>query len=74
MMTPSDGPLLGDRVAAALNTIGITSARVETWLGGPCGCDERRRKLNSLHAWTKRVLSGRMERANDYLDDIMREE
>jgi hypothetical protein len=44
-------PLLGDMLSKALSAVGITEERVSTWLGRPCGCGERKQKLNSLHAW-----------------------
>jgi len=44
-------PMLGDMLSKALSAVGITEERVSTWLGRPCGCGERKQKLNSLHAW-----------------------
>ena len=49
---------LGDHVEAALTKLGITSDRVEKWIGRKCGCRERKEKLNRLGAWAKKVLSG----------------
>lgn len=65
-MTP-----LGDAVHAALSAVGVTPERVERWLGRPCGCDERREKLNRLTAWARRIVAGRTERAADYLATMM---
>jgi hypothetical protein len=39
-------PGLGDRVASALDAIGITKDRVEKFVGGPCGCQERQSAMN----------------------------
>ena len=39
---------LGDYVASALFSIGITKERVAAIVGGPCGCSERAEKLNQL--------------------------
>lgn len=39
---------LGDLVAAGLAAIGITEERVSAAIGRPCGCGERREKLNEL--------------------------
>ena len=61
---------LGDRVASALSAVGITPDRVEAWIGRPCGCEERREKLNQLGRWASRVLLGRTENAAEYLDEI----
>lgn len=39
---------LGDIVAASLERIGITKERVSKWLGSPCHCSERQKRLNQL--------------------------
>lgn len=62
---------LGDRIEGALSAVGITSTRVEQWLGGPCGCEERKQKLNRLGAWVERVLMGKTEKAEEYLNQII---
>lgn len=62
---------LGDRVATALLSIGITPDRVSQWVGRPCGCDERKQKLNALDKWARRVLSGQLNKAEQYLNRIM---
>lgn len=62
---------LGDRVEQALTAVGITSKRVEQWLGRPCGCAERREKLNRLGAWVSRVLKGKTDDAQQHLDRII---
>lgn len=44
-------PMLGDALAWLLTAIGITEARVSSWLGGTdCGCASRRRWLNRVGA------------------------
>lgn len=68
--TPS-GNGLGDNVAKALKLVGITEERVAKFLRGPCGCPERRQKLNRLGAWAKRVIVGKTERAKEHLDTIL---
>ncbi len=62
---------LGDAVAAALKLVGITPDVVASWVGGPCGCEERRQKLNAVGAWAARVLSGKTAAAAEYLARIM---
>ena len=62
---------LGDRVSEALSLVGITPDRVSAWVGGPCGCEERREKLNALGGWAARVLAGRVARAEEYLQGIV---
>jgi hypothetical protein len=45
----SGPPGLGDRLASALESIGITKARVSAALGvDDCGCGERQNALNAL--------------------------
>ena len=62
---------LGDLVEKALTTVGITSDRVTRWLGRPCGCAKRREKLNELSRWAKRVIGGKTENAEEYLEEII---
>lgn len=63
--------MLGDSLERALTRVGITHDRVENWLGKPCGCVERKEKLNALGAWAARVMSGKTERAHEYLARLM---
>lgn len=62
---------LGDLVQRALSSIGVTSERVEEWLGKPCGCKERQEKLNQLGYWAIRVSKGMSNKAKEYLDAII---
>ena len=61
-----------------MSSVGITKDRVERWLGkngdGGCGCEERKRALNVLGWWAKRVLCGRVDDAARHLDSIMDDE
>jgi len=70
--------MIGDLVERALARVGVTEERVARWLGGPCGCAQRKAKLNALHAWARRVLRpGRgEEREQDaaWLEEMMVEE
>lgn len=63
---------LGDQLESALRTVGITTERVEWWLGQPCGCDERKYRLNQLGSWAAHVLQGNLDKAKEYLDSILR--
>lgn len=65
--------MLGDAVESALTKVGITKELVERWIG-KCCCDERKMRLNALDAWTRRVISGRMESAAEHLKSLMTEE
>lgn len=47
---PRRRPGLGDMAASALASVGITKARVEAVVGGPCGCRERQAALNAVGA------------------------
>jgi hypothetical protein len=64
---------LGDSIHTALATVGITPSLVEQWLGRPCGCEERRQKLNLLGAWAKRVVSGKIDKAKQLIHSILEE-
>ena len=48
---------LGDVVSSLLARIGVTEDRVSAWLGRPCGCGERRKRLNALGRWGRRALT-----------------
>lgn len=50
---PRPRPGLGDYIAAGLAWLGITKPRVESLVGGPCGCDERQEALND---WGRETL------------------
>lgn len=52
---------LGDLLEEALSAFGITSERVEALIGRPCGCGERRERLNRFGRWVSRFLSGKQE-------------
>lgn len=65
---------LGDAIHTAFSSVGITSERVERWLGRPCNCEERRRKLNQLGAWAKRILAGKTSEAKEHLDAMMKDD
>jgi hypothetical protein len=49
--------LLGDKIGDALKIVGINDERVSKWLGRPCGCAGRRRKLNKLDLWIRKTLA-----------------
>lgn len=63
--------MIGDTLAAALDTIGVNQRRVEYWLGKPCACPERIVKLNQLDMWARRVMRGRLEKAREFLEQIL---
>lgn len=58
-------------MSRALAAVGVTPERVSAWVGGPCGCEERRERLNALGAWAGRVLAGRVGRAREYLEVLL---
>jgi hypothetical protein len=47
-LTSTDGPGLGDYVAASLAAVGITKELVTRVTGKPCGCAKRQEALNAL--------------------------
>jgi hypothetical protein len=49
--------LLGDFVQKALTLVGITETRVKA-VFGDCNCNDRRDRLNLLHAWARQCLGG----------------
>lgn len=62
---------LGDSIHEALSLVGVTPDRVERFLGHPCGCEERRQKLNALGWWAARVVRGKVDRAKEYLEELL---
>lgn len=65
--------LLGDAVETALRSVGVTKERVEKFVGGPCGCEERQRKLNQLHLWAIRFIKNRSTHPISELEGILEE-
>ena len=63
---------LGDVIESALSSIGVTESRVESWLGRPCNCKERREKLNKLSKWASQVLTSTTKDAESHGDSFYR--
>ena len=63
---------LGDVVEKALKAVGVTEERVRKVIPN-CGCRKRREMLNRLSLWAQRVVSGKTEDAEKYLDEIVGE-
>lgn len=65
--------MLGTILGRALTAVGITDTRVSSWLGRPCGCAERRERLDALTRWAARALSAKIsgQVARDELDAIL---
>ncbi len=61
---------LGDLVSSALSVVGITEERVSNILGRPCGCANRKKMLNRLSRWAKRVMKGNNDDAEKYFEEI----
>lgn len=62
----------GDNVKSALDKVGVTEERISEWLGKPCGCSQRRAKLNSLSQWAQRVLTGKGQPAEE-IEELLEE-
>lgn len=62
---------LGDAVASALSSVGITPERVSEWLGQPCGCAERKEKLNNLSRWAKQTTKESLESSKSFLKKLI---
>lgn len=45
--------------------------RVESWLGRPCGCEERQRKLDALDAWVRQAARVQMKDSVEWLKRLM---
>lgn len=71
--TVSKPVLLGDAIESALSAVGITKERVSEWLGKPCGCAEKQKKLNQIHQWAKDTKSAAVEAARGWLAKIIGE-
>jgi hypothetical protein len=67
-------PRLGDFIEKALSSVGVTEERVSGWLGKPCGCKERRKKLNALSDWVNRKLGMTDEEAAAELEKLTAED
>lgn len=65
------GQGLGDRIGAALALLGVEEERIQRWVGKRCRCKERRERLNQLGAWAKRVIGGKIDKARNYLEEIL---
>jgi hypothetical protein len=63
---------LGDLVEAALISVGITKERVTRFLGKPCGCEERKEKLNILDRWARMTMQKGLKNAGAYFDRIVK--
>ena len=62
---------LGDIASFALAIVGITEDRVSAWIGEPCGCDQRREKLNRFGEWVRSVATGIVDGAKESLEAII---
>ena len=65
---------IGDHLEKALKLVGITPERVESFLGRPCKCRERKRRMNELGQWAARIISGQRDTAKEELDKIVGED
>lgn len=65
---------LGDHVKTALSAVGISEQRVQSWIGGPCSCEERRRKLNQLGWACEAFLRGKVRNAKELFEELLIEE
>jgi hypothetical protein len=63
--------LLGDTVEAALAKIGVNKHFVQRWLNNQCRCEERKQLLNQLDNWARRIVAGKLDKAEEYLHQII---
>lgn len=64
---------LGDFISRALGIVGVTEERVSYLLGSGCRCRDRRERYNRLGIWAARVVKGKVEKAREYLAEILDE-
>lgn len=62
---------LGDRAEALLQRVGITKERVSAWMGKPCGCPERKAKMNELSDWVENAAKESVDRAKSWLERLL---
>jgi len=62
---------LGDYIAEALSIVGITESAVQEFLGEPCGCAERKERMNQLGFWAVGTVKGKLNDARKYLLKII---
>lgn len=62
---------LGDAISTALSSVGITEDRVSKWLGRPCGCAKRRKKLNELSDWAIMVATNTAKNPKEAIEKIL---
>jgi hypothetical protein len=65
--------MLGTIIERALHLIGIDSDRVSSWLGRPCGCAERKAKLDSLTLWAYNTIRHPLRPNVKYLNTLLEE-
>lgn len=63
---------LGDLIEGALSKVGITHDRVDAWLGRPCGCAERKERLNRLFSWARSIEETPSEEAVAKVEEIFK--
>jgi hypothetical protein len=57
---------------SALKAVGITSERMERWIGKPCGCKERKERMNLLGTCLKLVALRRTDEAKKCFEDLLK--
>lgn len=62
---------LGDVISNALGYVGITEESVTAFIGAPCGCAERREKLNRVHELAEKTVSGAVSSAKEAWKNLL---
>ena len=62
---------LGDVVERVLKMVGITEKRVSKWIGRPCGCAERKAKMNNASRLARQVVRRRVKKAKKRLKALI---
>lgn len=56
---------------SVLAAVGVTSEKVERWIGAPCGCAERKERLNQISRWARQAGKLGISRANFFLKQLL---
>ena len=62
---------LGDLIERGLRAVGVTEERVTSFLGRPCGCKARKRKLNLLSDIAAKALAGNIAGAKQDMEVLL---
>ena len=62
---------VSQNLVAACEMLGVDFKRINDWLGEPCNCEERNRKVTQINNWSERVLNQDPRKSRLYLEQIL---